>query len=72
MLDHYLTSHCIAPEHLRADDFESFMKARRKSLLMLIGSATGHPVSDTPDTPDEGVELSEDVARDNDNSATAA
>jgi hypothetical protein len=71
-LDRYLTSHCIAPEYLRADDFESFMKARRKSLLTLIGAATGHPVSDAPDTPDEGVELSDDIARDNDSSATCA
>jgi hypothetical protein len=72
LLDSYLISHCIAPEHLRADDFESFMKARRKSLLTLIGAATGHPVSDAPDTPDEGVELSDDIARDNDSSATTA
>lgn len=26
VLDSYLTSHCISPQHLRADDFESFME----------------------------------------------
>ena len=71
-LDGYLASHCISPEYLRADDFGSFMIARRKALLALIGAATGHPVSDVADTPDDGVELSEEVARDTDASAAAA
>lgn len=64
VLDNYLTSHCISPIHLRADDFESFMNERRKALLTLIGNATGHPVSEVADAPDEGEELSEDIARD--------
>lgn len=64
-LDRYLVSHCISPKFLRADDFDSFMRERRKSLLILIGNATGHPVSDAADVTDEGVELSEEVARDN-------
>ena len=64
VLDNYLTSHCISPTHLRADDFESFMNERRKALLTLIGNATGHPVSEVADAPDEGEELSDDIARD--------
>lgn len=64
VFDSYLISHCISPTHLRADDFDSFMKERRKSLLTLIGNATGHPVSEAVDAPDEGEELSEDIVRD--------
>ena len=47
VLDGYLASHCISAKHLRADDFESFMKERRSALLKLIANATGHPVNDT-------------------------
>lgn len=64
VLDAYLTSHCISPGHLRADDFESFMKERRKSLLALIAMATGHSISDVSDIPEEGEEVSEAVAQD--------
>lgn len=64
VLDSYLTSHCISPIHLRADDFESFLKERRKAVLALVGSATGHPVTDAAEAPEEGEELTEDVARD--------
>ena len=64
LLDAHLESHCISPQHLRADDFAGFMTARRQSLLTLIGHATGHAVNDAPDSPDEGQELSEDVNRD--------
>jgi hypothetical protein len=63
-LDSYIASHCISPAHLRADDFQSFMKERRKALLNLISNATGHQIADVSDTPDEGEEVSEDVARD--------
>ena len=40
------------------------MKERRKALLTLIGNATGHPVADAVEAPEEGEEISEDVARD--------
>jgi hypothetical protein len=50
--------------------FESFMKERRRSLLALIGNATGHIVDEVVDRPEEGEELSEDVARDSDISIT--
>ena len=63
-LDGYLISHGISPSHLRADDFEGFMVERRKALLGLISAATGHAISDVADEPDEGEELSEDLARD--------
>jgi hypothetical protein len=64
LLDSYLTSHCISPAYLRADDFESFMKERRKALLTLIANATGHPIQEVAETPDEGEEITEEVARD--------
>jgi len=63
-LDSYLLSHCISPTHLRADDFESFMKERRQSLLALIATATGHAISDVSGAPEEGEEISEEVAHD--------
>ena len=72
MLDGYLASHCISPACLRADDFASFMNERRKSLLTLIGCATGHPVDEQTDAPEEGEELSEDMARDSGVSIAAA
>ncbi len=64
VLDSYLASHCISPELLRADDFHSFMTARRRALLALISAATGHSIADVSDTPDEGEELTEELARD--------
>jgi hypothetical protein len=70
--DGYLTSHCISPKLLRADDFESFMKDRRKALLSLISSATGHSIADAANVAEEGEEVSEDVARDSGISVTGA
>ena len=64
-LDQYLQSHCIPVSSLRADDFDAFMEERRKSLLKLIAKATGHPVMDASEAPDEGEELPEEIARDN-------
>jgi len=72
VLDSHLTSHCISPKYLRADDFESFMKERRKALLTLIGNATGHTVNEVADVPEEGEEISEDVARDSGISTASA
>ncbi|MBK8916272.1 MAG: DUF262 domain-containing protein [Phycisphaerales bacterium] len=64
MLDGYLVSHCISPQFLRADDFESFMKHRRQALLNLISKNTGHSIVEGAPTVDEGEEVSEDIARD--------
>jgi hypothetical protein len=63
-LDGYLTSHCISPSLLRSDNFEEFMKVRRQALLELIGKATGHSVTEITDIPEEGVEISDEFARD--------
>jgi len=71
ILDSYLASHCISPIDLRADDFESFMKARRKALLTLVSNATGHPINEVSDIPEEGEELSEEIARDSGISTTS-
>ena len=40
------------------------MKERRKSLLALIATATGHAISDVSDVEEEGEEISEDLAHD--------
>jgi hypothetical protein len=64
-LDRYLKSHCIVPARLRVDDFAGFLEDRRKALLALISNATGHAVAANVPA-DDGDELSEDVARDND------
>lgn len=64
MLDGHLTSHCISPAHLRADDFAGFLDERRKSLLQLIATATGHRVSEELALVDDGEELSDDLERD--------
>ncbi|MEW4530634.1 DUF262 domain-containing protein [Maioricimonas sp. JC845] len=64
VLDEYLRSHCISPEHLRADDFEGFLEQRRRSLLQLIANATGHTVSEEIAAEDEGEELTDELARD--------
>ncbi|HPS08870.1 MAG TPA: DUF262 domain-containing protein [Kiritimatiellia bacterium] len=72
-LDSYLSSHCVSPKHLRADDFVSFMEERRKALLKLIGHATGHSiVNEAAAVAEEGEELSEEIARDSGLSTTIA
>lgn len=65
-LDGYLKSHCIDPDKLRSDDFEGFLAARRKALLKLVADATGHAVNLDHASPDEGEELSDEMARDSD------
>jgi hypothetical protein len=64
VLDGYLTSHCITPALLHADDFEQFMKERRKALLMLISKATGHSILGDVGEADEGEDLTDEVAHD--------
>jgi hypothetical protein len=69
-LDTYLTTHCIDPGLLRANDFDAFMKDREKRLLVLIAKTTGHKVevgvpADEEDVPD-------DIARDSGVMAIAA
>lgn len=71
-LDSYLASHCIPAVHLRADDFAAFMKERRKALLSLIATATGHAVNEEAATADEGEELTDELARDSDGEPGAA
>lgn len=61
ILDAHLASHLIDPELLRADDFQSFMAARRDALLNLISKATGHTLMQ-PDAPEEGEEAGDEDA----------
>jgi hypothetical protein len=43
-LDGYVSSHLIAPDLLRADDFDAAIEARREALIGLIEKATGKKV----------------------------
>lgn len=43
-LDKILRTHLIEPEHLRADDFDTFFNTRIKALSELISEAMGKPV----------------------------
>lgn len=63
-LDAFLSSHGIDPVLLRADDFHGFMKARKSALLDLISKATGHVVAEGEAAPEEGEDLSEELAKD--------
>ncbi len=44
-MDEILCSHCIAPEHLRADHFWEFYAARAEELLQRIEAATGKSIT---------------------------
>ena len=48
-MDEILASHCIAPEHLRTDDFWSFYAARAEMLLQRIEMATGKQITREPE-----------------------
>ena len=48
-MDDILASHCIAPEHLRTDDFWSFYAARAEMLLQRIEMATGKKITREPE-----------------------
>ena len=56
--DEILQSHLIDPKHLRADDFDAFMAARKQALLLLIASVMGKPVM--PATGDAAPEDDDD------------
>ncbi|MBZ0269592.1 DUF262 domain-containing protein [bacterium] len=47
-MNEILVSHCIAPDTLRADDFETFYQARAEALLERIEAAIGKPVPREP------------------------
>lgn len=66
-LEDYVASHGIDVSRLREDDFEGFIVERQRTLLRLIGEATGHAVSDEPASPDEGDELDSQLAHDSGN-----
>ncbi|KPQ33169.1 MAG: hypothetical protein HLUCCA11_19385 [Phormidesmis priestleyi Ana] len=56
-MDKILASHCIPPEKLRIDDFDSFYSERKQSLLKLISVAMGKQVlSEGLETQDDGDE----------------
>lgn len=48
-MDEILRSHCIAPEHLRADRFWEFFAARAEELLKRIEAVTGKTIARDPD-----------------------
>jgi hypothetical protein len=47
-MDESLRSHCVASEHLRADDFWKFYAARADALLQRIEAATGKSITREP------------------------
>jgi hypothetical protein len=64
VLDGHLGSHCIPASRLWADDFNGFLTQRRRALLDLIATATGHAITDAQEAAEEGDELSEALAHD--------
>ncbi len=54
-MDEILRSHCIAPEHLRADRFLDFFAARAEALLQRIEAATGKTIARVPELFRAGV-----------------
>ena len=54
-MDEILRSHCIAPEHLRADRFWEFYAARAEALLQRIEAATSKTITREPDLFRPGV-----------------
>ncbi len=65
-LNSYLTSHCIPVAALRADDFDGFMRERRKELLRLIATVTGHNINEDTGAVEEGEDPSDEIVRDSD------
>jgi hypothetical protein len=55
-LDEILRSHLIAPEFLRADDFEGFFNARINALVSLVADAMGKAVVEEHGGNEEEVE----------------
>ena len=54
-MDEILASHCIPPEQLRKDDFDSFYSERKQALLKLISTAMGKQVlSEGLESQDDG------------------
>jgi hypothetical protein len=49
IMDEILRSHCIEPEHLRADRFWEFYRERAEALLSKIEAATGKTIAREPD-----------------------
>ena len=72
VLNGYLESHCIPAELLRADNFTEFMAERKQRLLKLVEAATGHAILEESLPPEEGEDLTEDLARDNELEERAA
>lgn len=48
-MDSYVERHLIDPEHLRADDFETFYETRSALLTDLVAEAMGKPVTPSED-----------------------
>lgn len=59
-LDEYLSSHAMDPTLLRANDFAGFMADRESRLLAMISRATGHTITRSDATPEEGEEVLQD------------
>ena len=72
VLDGFLSTHGIPPELLRGDDFHAFIQERRRFLLGIISKATGHPISEGTDIPEEGEDLPLELVQDLDSETFVA
>jgi len=55
-MNHILDTHLIDPQHLRADDFKAFCRARERRLLEMIERAMGKSVHQGGSEADESSE----------------
>lgn len=59
-MDDILRTHFVTPELLRADNFDAFYAARKKSLLDLVERAMGKSLGDTSEAVAEDEDVDED------------
>ncbi|MFM1816502.1 MAG: hypothetical protein RLZ98_3197 [Pseudomonadota bacterium] len=62
-MDRILSTHCIKPALLRADDFSNFFADRKAALLTIVTQAMGKPAIDTSEAvADDDVDEDEELA----------
>lgn len=65
-MDAILSSHCIAPRFLRANDFDGFYSERKSTLLKLVEQAMGKQAIVTNEVPSDGLSDIEDEEENDD------
>jgi hypothetical protein len=66
-IDDILRTHLIEPQHLRNDDFETFMRVRTKALSDIIARAMGKPVVEEAGADEQESEIDMDMHADEEN-----